>query len=811
MEYLDGETVAQRLEKGALPLDQALTVAIEIADALDKAHRQGIVHRDLKPANIMLTKAGAKLLDFGLAKLKPPEQAGGLSALPTQPANLTQQGAILGTFQYMAPEQLEGQEADARTDIFAFGAVVYEMVTGTKAFEGKSQASLIGAIMSSDPPSLGSLQPTASARLDELVKKCLAKDRTERWQAAADIRVALQWETEGAARPVPQASRRQDRRVWMVAAAVVVAGVAILTWALLRTGPSGQGEAVESPSPAGVASVSDTRPALAVLPLANRGGTDEDRHFTDGVHDELRTNLSRIAGLRVVSRGSVEEYRDTPKGAREIGDDLAARGESRSYEGSTQSIRRTTLTRMAMGTRETDQPPLWIATSDLPTSPGHPFYARLTTLLDGHHFDRFVEGLCDRFYAPVMGRPSLAPGRYFRLLLVGYFEGIDSERGMAWRATDSLAVRSFLRLAVDEAPPDHSTIARTRRLIDLETHRTVFTWVQQRLVEAGRLKGKTLAIDATTLEANAAMRSIVRRDTGESYQAFLAGLATASGIETPTREGLARLDRKRKKKTSNTDWTNPHDPDAKVTKMKDGRTHLAHKAEHAVDMETGAIVAVTLQGADVGDTTTIIETAIAATEQVEDAQANVDDRQSLEEIVGDKGYHSNQTLIDLDAGGIRSYVSEPDRGRRDWSKDPAARAPVYGNRRRMRGRRGRRLMRQRGERIERSFAHLYDTGGMRRTHLRGHTNILKRLLIHAGGFNLGLVMRHLIGIGTPRGLQGRVAAVRATLGVLMGVVRRRLTTISSSHRLIPAVRGRLASLATFAVNSSAAITCTTGC
>ena len=194
-----------------------------------------------------------------------------------------------------------------------------------------------------------------------------------------------------------------------------------------------------------------------------------------------------------------------------------------------------------MGTRETDQPPLWIATSDLPTSPGHPFYARLTTLLDGHHFDRFVEGLCDRFYAPVMGRPSLAPGRYFRLLLVGYFEGIDSERGIAWRATDSLAVRSFLRLAVDEAPPDHSTIARTRRLIDLETHRTVFTWVQQRLVEAGRLKGKTIAIDATTLEANAAMRSIVRRDTGESYQAFLAGRAKASGIETPTREGLARL------------------------------------------------------------------------------------------------------------------------------------------------------------------------------------------------------------------------------------------------------------------------------
>jgi len=251
--------------------------------------------------------------------------------------------------------------------------------------------------------------------------------------------------------------------------------------------------------------------------------------------------------------------------------------------------------RMAMGIRDGEQSPLWVVTADLPKSPGHPFYARLNALLDANDFDRFVEQQCQRFYASVMGRPSLTPGRYFRLLLLGYFEGIDSERGIAWRATDSLAVRSFLGLAVQDAPPDHSTMSRTRRLIDLETHRTVFTWVQQRLVDAGLLHGKTIAIDATTLEANAAMRSIVRRDTGESYQAFLTRLAEASGIKTPTREALARLDRKRKKKTSNKDWTNPFDPDAKVTKMKDGRTHLAHKAEHAVDLETGAIVAVTLQ------------------------------------------------------------------------------------------------------------------------------------------------------------------------------------------------------------------------
>jgi transposase len=465
---------------------------------------------------------------------------------------------------------------------------------------------------------------------------------------------------------------------------------------------------------------------------------------------------------------------------------------------------------MAMGTRKTEQPPLWVATADLPSSPGHPFYAKLSAILDAEGFDRFAEDQCRRFYAPTMGRPSLEPGRYFRLLLVGYFEGLDAERGIAWRAADSLAVRRFVRLGIEEAAPDHSTISRTRRLIDVETHRAIFTWVQQRLVAGGLLKGRTIAIDATTLEANAAMRSIVRRDTGESYQAFLTRLAETSGIKTPTREVLARLDRKRKKKTSNKDWTHPHDPDAKVTKMKDGRTHLAHKAEHAVDLETGAIVAVTLQGADEGDTTTIRETATAAAEQVEDAQADVDEPQALEEIIGDKGYHSNQSMVDLEAVGIRSYIAEPDRGRRDWSNEPEAQAPVYRNRRRMRGARGRRLMRQRGERIERSFAHLYDTGGMRRTHLRGHENILKRLLIHAGGFNLGLLIRSILGVGTPRGLQGRLAAVLAVVSTLIAVVRHRCIEIPDALRVIAATSGWVTVPTTLVVSSSAKATCTTG-
>jgi transposase len=429
---------------------------------------------------------------------------------------------------------------------------------------------------------------------------------------------------------------------------------------------------------------------------------------------------------------------------------------------------------MAMGKkRKRPQDAMWVATSDLPKSPGHPFYQRLNRVLAANSFDAFVEAACRRFYAPKMGRPSMPPGRYFRLMLLGYFEGLGSERGMAWRAADSLAIRSFLGLELDETAPDHSTISRTRRLIDVETHERVFTWVLERLAKEGLLVGKTVGIDATTLEANAAMRTIVRRDTGASYDEFLKGLAQASGIKTPTREALARLDRRRKKKGSNDDWTSPSDPDAKITKMKDGRTHLAHKAEHAVDVDTGAIVAVTVQGADEGDTNTIGKTLEEAEEQLDAVMEKGDGDElhfgGLSEVVADKGYHSDRIMIELEDLGLRSYVSEPDRGRRKWKDDNLdAQEAVYANRRRIRGERGKRLHRMRGELLERPFAHLYETGGMRRTHLRGHTNILKRLLIHAAGFNLGLVMRKALGVGTPRGLQGALQALLGSFACVIG-------------------------------------------
>ena len=355
--------------------------------------------------------------------------------------------------------------------------------------------------------------------------------------------------------------------------------------------------------------------------------------------------------------------------------------------------------------------PMWVTTADLPTSAGHPFFERLNRVLEEAGFDAFVEGLCAVFYASRLGRPSLRPGRYFRLLFIGYFEGLSSERGIAWRVADSLSLRAFLDLDVTEAPPNHSTLSRTRRLIDVETHVAVFTWVLERLAGAG-LQGKTVGVDATTLEANAAMRSIERRDTGESYEAFVRQLAKASGIETPTRAELARFDRSRKdRKTSNKEWQSPQDTDAKIAKMKDGRTHLAHKAEHGVDLETGAILSVTVQEASEGDSATLPATLTMAAEQVEAVQPA---GAEVEEVVADKGYHSDATLVALDEIGVRSYVSEPERGRRCWQDKKTGEAPaekraaqkaLYGNRRRIRGDRGRRLQRRRGELVERPFAH----------------------------------------------------------------------------------------------------------
>ena len=418
---------------------------------------------------------------------------------------------------------------------------------------------------------------------------------------------------------------------------------------------------------------------------------------------------------------------------------------------------------MAMGTRKKRerQADLWYQ-AEIPKAPGHPFYKRLNEVLDAANFDQFCETSCARFYADKMGRPSLPPGQYFRTMMIGFFEGLDSERGIAWRLADSLTLREFLGIALDERTPDHVTISRTRRLIKAETHQQIFNWVLERLAEAGLVKGKTVGVDSTTLEANAAMKSIVRRDTGETYMAYLKRLAEAEGVKNADAATLRRRDRKRKKKGSNEEWKSPVDEDAEIAKLKDGRTEMAYKVENATDMETGAILAVTSHGGAAADTATIqqtvLEAGVAVAELIDVATPEGTYEVhpgGVQEVVGDKGYHSNDVVVGLAELELRSYIAEPERGPRNWDNKAEAKQAVYANRRRVRGKRGKELQRRRGERLERNFAHQFDSGGMDRLYVRGLKNVHKKLLIQAAACNLALLMRSQYGVGKPKAAHDR--------------------------------------------------------
>lgn len=345
------------------------------------------------------------------------------------------------------------------------------------------------------------------------------------------------------------------------------------------------------------------------------------------------------------------------------------------------------------------------------------------------------------------------------MLLVGYFEGIASERGLEWRCADSLSLREFLRLGERDPVPDHSWLSRTRGRLPLELHDQVFTWVLQHLAKHGLIKGERIGLDASTMEANAALRTIVRRDSGENYRTMLTRMAVESGIETPTAEDLIRLDRQRKGKTlSNADWQSPTDPEAKIAKLKDGRTHLAYKPEHAVDLDSGAVVAAEVHPADQGDTTTMPGTLASAVEHLAAVEV-APTPEDPAELVADKGYHSRAGLKSLEDGPWKSRIAEP---RRDeflrWHGDDAARRAVYNNRARLLSGVARQAFKLRAELMERGFALTLDRGGMRRAWLRGRENLHKRYLIHVAGYNLGLIMRLLTGAGTPRELAARASA-----------------------------------------------------
>jgi transposase len=408
---------------------------------------------------------------------------------------------------------------------------------------------------------------------------------------------------------------------------------------------------------------------------------------------------------------------------------------------------------MALGRRQRErQEEFWVPREELPKSAGHPFYRQLNGLLDEADFDEFVEDLCEPYYA-THGRPSIPPGRYYRMLLVGYFEGIGSQRGIAWRCADSLSLREFLGLALDESSPEHSSMTRIRQRLPLEVDHQVFRLVLEIAAAKKLLGGRTMAVDATTLEASAAMRSIVRKETGEDWKEYLRRLAAEEGLENPTDEELRRFDKKRKnKKVSNAEWQSPTDPDSRITKMKDGRTHLAYKAENVVDLETELVIAAEVYTADQGDPETL-------TDSLDQAQENldlVDGETDIEEVVADKGYHKTETITELSSErGIRTYIPEREqKGRRRWTNKPASQqAAFYANRRRVRGNRSKRLQKRRSEYVERTFAHMCETGGGRRTWLRGLEDVRKRWLIQAAARNLGLILRKLFGVGTARSLQ----------------------------------------------------------
>jgi transposase len=408
---------------------------------------------------------------------------------------------------------------------------------------------------------------------------------------------------------------------------------------------------------------------------------------------------------------------------------------------------------MALGKRATEQQAAWVATNELPKSPGHPFYKKLNVLLAKAGFDEWLEKLCAPYYAAKMGRDSIPPGVYFRMILVGYFEGISSQRGIAWRCSDSRSLAEFLGVPVHEETPDHSSLSRIHGRLPLEVHEAMFVFVLKLAAEHQLLAGKTVAVDSTLLEADAAMKSIVRRVTGEDWKTYLRGLATEAGLENPTDEELRRFDKTRRdKKVSNDDWVSPNDPESRIARMKDGTTHPAYKAENVVDLKTDLVLSATIYAADRADTETLAESVVQA-------QLNVIETGSpanIEEAVADKGYHAAETLAVVNETlGIRTYIPEPKRKAPwKWSeRSEAERAAVTANHRRVRGARSKKLQRLRSEFTERTFAHVCETGGARRCWLHGLLQVSKRYLLQVAARNLGLIMRKLFGIGTPKSMQ----------------------------------------------------------
>jgi hypothetical protein len=408
---------------------------------------------------------------------------------------------------------------------------------------------------------------------------------------------------------------------------------------------------------------------------------------------------------------------------------------------------------MGLGRRaEERQQAFWVPAEKLSEGPRNAFYDRLNQVLAKIDFDRKLEAAAKPYYQTT-GRKGLPPGVYFRMLFIGYFEDISSQRGIAWRCEDSRSLARFLGYGPGEQTPDHSTLSVTQNRLPIEIHHLAFELVLQAANEHGLLKGKTIGVDATDLEANASMKNIIRRDNGDDYREYVRKLYEEETDKSdPDDDELRRFDKGRKnKKLSNEEWVSTTDDDARIGKMKDGRTHMKYKAENAVDLETEIIVAAEIYHGDRGDTSTIEDTVIAAMAHLDGANTDCE----VKEVVADKGYHSDECLESLQNNTHqRTYIPEQKRAkpRRNRGKSAEVNHAYHRNRRNANGVRGKRLQRLRSERVERTFAHLCDTGGIRRMWLRGLEKAQKRYKMAAAAFNLGRILRHLLGAGKPRHL-----------------------------------------------------------
>jgi transposase len=413
------------------------------------------------------------------------------------------------------------------------------------------------------------------------------------------------------------------------------------------------------------------------------------------------------------------------------------------------------------------QPSFWIARSELPTTPVNAFYRRLDRALAACDFGDAVRGLCEPFYeqdASRGGRPGIDPEVYFKMQMIGFFEDLPSERAIAARCSDSLSIREFLHYGLHEATPDHSSLTVIRQRLSSEVYEQVFRLVLKALKKHKLLKGRRLGIDASVLEANAALRSLEHRLTGEAYAEYVRKLAEAAGVDGSDAAAVRRFDKKRPdRKTSNDEWQNPHDPDAKIGRTKRGATRMIYKPEHVVDLETGAIVDADVRPGDEHDTADLTDKVLAVEARMNVAVGDSKDTQRVELLAGDMGYFKADEIWLLHEVGIETAIRDPLCNRRLDKLTDGERAAIEAARRTVDSDLGKAVLKLRAEVVERSMAHVLDCGGARRTTLRGRENIRKRYLIQAACANLSLLMRHLTGLGTPK------QALAAACGVLMHI------------------------------------------